>query len=99
MPEESVVQEPGCVSSRLYRDVENETALCVLEQWATRADLDAHLRSPNFRVLRGALKLLNGSAEIHFHSVSQTLEEAPAGGAKAIDRKLIKQFLGDELLS
>ncbi len=56
-----VRKEAGCVSSRLYRDVENENALCVLEQWATGADLDAHLQSHNFRVMRGALKLLNGS--------------------------------------
>jgi quinol monooxygenase YgiN len=67
-----VRKEAGCVSSRLYRDVENENALCVLEQWATGADLDAHLQSHNFRVMRGALKLLNGPADMQFHSVSKT---------------------------
>jgi quinol monooxygenase YgiN len=63
----------GCVSSRIYRDVENENTLCVLEQWASQADLDAHLRSDNFRVLRGAVKLLSGPADMQYHSVSYTL--------------------------
>jgi quinol monooxygenase YgiN len=55
-----VRKERGCVSSKFYRDVENENALCVFEEWESQADLDTHLRSDNFRVLRGALKLLNG---------------------------------------
>ena len=55
--------------------MENDNALCVLEQWATQSDLDAHLRSDNFRLLRGALKLLNGPAQMRFHSVSRTLGE------------------------
>jgi quinol monooxygenase YgiN len=69
------MKETGCLSSQLYRDVENENALCVLEQWANQSDLDAHLRSDNFSVLRGAVKLLNGPAEMRFHSVSRTLGE------------------------
>ena len=68
-----VRNEAGCVSSAFYREVENENALCVIEEWATQADLDAHLRSDNFHVLVGAVKLLNGPAEMRFHSVSQTL--------------------------
>ena len=70
-----VRKEAGCVSSAFYREVENENALCVVQQWASQADLDAHLRSDNFRVLRGALKLLNGPAQMSFHSVSKTLGE------------------------
>ena len=85
---ERVRQEAGCVSSHCYRDVEHENTLCILEEWATQADVDAHLRSHNWSVLLGAIKLLNGVAEIKFHTVSQTRgEEAieaarggPAGG-------------------
>ena len=78
-----VRKEAGCVSSAFYCDVEKENALCILEEWATRANLDAHLRSDNFRVLRGAVKLLNGSAQMRFHSVSQTLgEEAVAAASE-----------------
>jgi quinol monooxygenase YgiN len=77
-----VRQEAGCVSSAFYREVENENALCVLEEWATQPDLDTHLRSDNFRVLRGAVKLLNGPAEMWFHSVSQTLGEEAVEAAR-----------------
>ena len=77
-----VRKETGCLSSQFYRDVENENALCVLEQWATQSDLDAHLRSTNFSVLRGALKLLNGPAQMRFHSVSRTLGEEAVEAAR-----------------
>jgi quinol monooxygenase YgiN len=76
-----VRKEAGCVSSAVYREVENENAMCVFEEWATQPDLDAHLGSDNFAVLRGAVKLLNGPAQMRFHSVSQTLgEEAVEAG-------------------
>jgi hypothetical protein len=44
--------------------------------------LDTHLRSDNFRVLRGAVKLLNGPAQMRFHSVSQTLGEEAVEAAR-----------------
>ena len=71
-----VRKEAGCVSSAFYCDVEKENALCVLEEWATQADLDTHLQSDNFRVPRGSVKLLNEPAQMRFHSVSRTLAEA-----------------------
>jgi len=77
-----VRKEAGCVSSTFYREVENENALCVIEEWESQADLDAHLQSDNFRVLRGAVKLLNGPAEMRFHSVSQTLGEEAVEAAR-----------------
>ena len=73
--------EVGCISSESYREVENENALCVLEEWATQADLDAHLVSDNFRVLCGAIQLLNGPTEMRFHTVSQTLGEEAVAAA------------------
>jgi quinol monooxygenase YgiN len=69
---ERVRQEPGCASSEFYRDAEKKNAQCVLEQWATEADLGAHLKSDNFSVFRGALKVLAVQTETKFHTVSQT---------------------------
>jgi quinol monooxygenase YgiN len=74
-----VRKEAGGVSSRFYHEVENENALCVFEEWETQADFDAHLQSDNFRVPRGSVKLLNGPAQMRFHSVSRTLAEAYQG--------------------
>ena len=76
-----VRKEAGCVSSAFYREVENENALCIIEEWATQPDLDAHLGSNNFRVLRGAVKILNGPAQMRFHSVSQTQGEEAVDAA------------------
>ena len=73
------------MSSRFYREVENENVLCVIEEWETQADLDVHLQSDNYRVLRGAVRLLNGPAEMRFHSVSQTLGEEVVEAA--LDRR------------
>jgi len=77
-----VRKEAGCVSSTFYREVENENALCVIEEWATQPDLDAHLGSDNFAVLRGAVKVLNGPAEMRFHSVSLTIGEEAVAAAR-----------------
>lgn len=77
-----VRMEAGCISSESYRELEDENALCVLQEWASQADLDAHLVSDNFRVLCGAIKLLNGPAEMRFHAVSQTLGEEAVEAAR-----------------
>ena len=77
-----VRKEVGCVSSAFYCDVEKENALCVLEEWESQADLDTHLGSDNFRVLRGAVKLLNGPAQMRFHSVEQTIGEEAVEAAR-----------------
>jgi quinol monooxygenase YgiN len=79
---ERVRQEVGCVSSHCYRDVEHANTLCIVEEWATQADVDTHLVSDNFRVLLGALKLLNGPAEMRFHTVSQTRGEEAIEAAR-----------------
>ena len=73
---ERVRTEAGCWSSELYCDVKKENTLCVIEQWASEADLDKHLRSDNFGVLRGAFKALYAKAEMRFHTVSQTRGES-----------------------
>jgi quinol monooxygenase YgiN len=77
-----VRQERGCVSSHCYRDVERDNTLCIVEEWATQANVDAHLRTQNFKVLRGAMKLLSGSTEIKVHIVSQTREEEAIATAR-----------------
>jgi quinol monooxygenase YgiN len=77
-----VRKEAGCVSSAVYREVENENALCVLEEWVSQEDLDNHLQSDNFHLLCGAVKLLNGPAQMRFHSISQTLGEEAVAAAR-----------------
>jgi len=50
--------------------MENENELCILEEWDTRTNLNTHLKSERFRILRGAMNLLQEPYEIVFHTVA-----------------------------
>ena len=50
--------EKGCRRCNFYRSMEDENELCILEVWDTRKNLNSHLKSELFRVLRGAMSLL-----------------------------------------
>ena len=53
-------KEKGCERCDFYRSMEDEHELCILEEWDTRENLNSHLKSEHFRVLRGAMSLLQG---------------------------------------
>lgn len=61
----------GLVEHRVYRDMDEENALRMLQEWETGDDLDEHLGSDTFRVFMGALNVLTESREIRFRSVSE----------------------------
>ncbi|MFI6153707.1 putative quinol monooxygenase [Kitasatospora sp. NPDC051170] len=44
---EASLAEPGCLSYRNYVDPEDPRAWVVVEEWADREALDAHLASPH----------------------------------------------------
>jgi hypothetical protein len=50
--------------------MEDENGLFILEEWDTRENLDSHLKSERFRVLRGAMNLLREPYEMMFHAVA-----------------------------
>ena len=54
----SIKTQKGCRRCEFYQSMENENGLCILEEWDTRKNLDSHLNSEHFRVLRGAKSLL-----------------------------------------
>jgi quinol monooxygenase YgiN len=54
----SLRTEKGCRRCDFYRSMEDENELCILEEWDTRENLNSHLKSERFRVLRGAMNLL-----------------------------------------
>jgi quinol monooxygenase YgiN len=54
----SLRTEKGCGRCNFYRSMEDENELCILEEWDTRKNLNSHLKSELFRVLRGAMSLL-----------------------------------------
>jgi len=66
--------ERGCLSYRLYKDVENRNAFVLLEEWATQEDLERHISKDNQGRLLALMDLLSEQPEWRFNIVSH-----PAG--------------------
>ena len=64
--------ERGCLSFRLYEDVENRNAFVLLEDWATQADLERHISKDNQRRLLTLMDLLSEQPELRYNTVSHT---------------------------
>ena len=65
-------KESGCLSYTVSRDAEDSSLYTVLEAWASREDLDLHIRSYRFGVLLGIKTLLCEPLKIQIHTVSQS---------------------------
>ena len=64
--------ERGCLSYRLYEDVEDSNAFVLLEEWETQQDLESHIRKDNQRRLLALVDLLSEQPEWRFNTVSHT---------------------------
>ncbi len=65
-------KEAGCLSYAVFGDIEDKNRFNLLEEWATREDMDQHIRSHRFGVLLGTKTLLCEPPEIQIHTVSQS---------------------------
>jgi len=65
----SIRTEKGCRRCDFYQSMEDENELSLLEEWDTQENLKSHLKSDRFRVLRGAMNLLQGPHGMMFHTV------------------------------
>jgi quinol monooxygenase YgiN len=64
--------ERGCMSYRLYEDVENRNAFVLVEEWETQKDLERHIRAENQQRLLTLMDLLSEQPELRFNTVSHT---------------------------
>lgn len=64
--------ERGCLSYRLYEDVENRNAFVLVEEWETQRDIESHIRTDNQRRLLALMDLLSEQPEFRFNTVSHT---------------------------
>ena len=64
--------ERGCLSYRLYEDIENRNAFILLEEWATQEDLERHISKDNQRQLLTLMDLLSEQPELRYNTVSHT---------------------------
>jgi len=60
--------EMGCRRCDFFYGMEDSNVFCLLEEWETREDLETHLNSECFKVLRGAMNLLEEPCTIYSYS-------------------------------
>jgi quinol monooxygenase YgiN len=63
--------EKGCRSCRVYREVGNDEAVVLIEEWETRDDWESHLQSNKFAVLLGAMSLIDDPSAVDFKVMAQ----------------------------
>lgn len=61
----------GCKSCRVYREVGNDEAVILIQEWDSRDHLDKHLGSNEFAVMVGAMSLLEQPETVEFHVLDQ----------------------------
>lgn len=64
--------ERGCLSYRLYEDVEDRNTFVLVEEWKTQNDLESHIRTDNQRRLMALLDLLSEQPQLRFNTISHT---------------------------
>jgi quinol monooxygenase YgiN len=63
--------QPGCLRCDLYRDVEDQEAFTLVEEWESQGDLDLRLRSEDYRCVLAAIELSQEPPVIHFDTVTR----------------------------
>jgi len=66
-------KEKGCLSRGFYQDTGNQDSFVLLEEWATKADLDRHVRSDWFQILRGTRDLFCEEPHVRFSLLSHAV--------------------------
>jgi len=60
--------EKGCNRWSFCRSIEDEDRLSLIEEWDTEENLITHMKSDHFRVLRGAMNLLQEPCKMTFYT-------------------------------
>ena len=80
MAEQSRVQ-PGCLSSQIYRNGQEDNVLMLEQLWSNEEDLERHLRSEEYRQVLLVMEMALKHPEVRFNTVStstgiDTIEKA-----------------------
>lgn len=62
----TILRQKGCKSCRVYRQVDCDDVIVLIEEWETRGDWESHFRSTEFAVLHGAMDLVKDPEAIEF---------------------------------
>ena len=76
---------PGCLSSNIYGDLQENNILMFEEVWRTKEDLEVHIRSDEYLNLLLVLEMGLKQPEIRFDTISsstgiETIEKARSRG-------------------
>ena len=64
--------EPGCVTCRIYRGVEDERAILLEELWMSDEDVKHHLRSEKYRNILLVVEMAAEAPEIRFDTIAHS---------------------------
>jgi quinol monooxygenase YgiN len=64
--------EPGCVSCRLYRDVEDARVIMFEELWASDEDVQRHLQSEKYHRVLLVVEMAAEPPEIRFDTIAHS---------------------------
>jgi quinol monooxygenase YgiN len=64
--------EPGCISCRLYRGVDDEGVIMIEELWMSDEDVQRHLRSDRYRKVLLVVEMAAEPPEIRFDTIAQS---------------------------
>jgi len=83
----SIRTEKGCKRCHFCKDIEDENEFCILGEWDTQENLNSHLKSEHFKVLRGAMSLLQEPCEMVFYTIAEEKRKRRRGpGRQLSDR-------------
>ena len=78
--------KPGCISCRLYHDLDEPDAVFLVEEWKSRKELERHFDSDQYRIILSLMEASDRFPDIKINTISKSegLEaiEAVRNGSK-----------------
>jgi len=71
---------PGCLSSRIYEDLQEDNVIMFEEMWRSQEELDRHLRSDDYRKVLLIMEMALQHPEVSFNRL------AGSSGIETIER-------------
>ncbi|HQK54515.1 MAG TPA: putative quinol monooxygenase [Sedimentibacter sp.] len=66
---EKTRKEEGCISYSLFRDIEDDSILTMIEEWESKDALDKHFKTEHFTRLVPMIGKLRKSSEVNIYKL------------------------------
>ena len=63
--------KPGCISCRLYQDLDEPDAVFLVEEWESREKLDRHFSSEQYRIVLSLMEASKQFPDIKINTISK----------------------------